>query len=205
MPLAPEKRIERSADSLQKLYTVIVALSVSQAITSFLKDRDTLSGLGSHESLQAIPALIAFFVTLVPFYHGMNRHLDRCYLERDAGPRQAALLLDFGVFFLESFFLLAASWTIRKGLLSFLFLGLLLLGDCVWGVISHFIHYAGGESTVLRWTVINVMAIAIGLAVGLTTLFGSESRPWMLLVLTTLRTAADYGACWQFYFPRDAH
>src|SRR5450759_153548 len=99
VPLAPEKRIERSADSLQKLYTVIVALSVSQAITSFLKDRDTLSGLGSHESLQAIPALIAFFVTLVPFYHGMNRHLDRCYLERDAGPRQAALLLDFGVFF----------------------------------------------------------------------------------------------------------
>jgi len=201
MTQAAEKSAERSADSLQRLYTVVVALAVGQAITAFLKDRNTLLDLRSADSVAALPALLAFFITLVPFYHGMNRHLDRCYLEHDSGPKQGALLLDFTIFFLESFFLLAASWAIRRGLLTFLFLGLLLIGDCIWGVVSHLIHYAGGPSTVLRWTLINLIAVAIGLGVALTTVFGDASRSWMLLVVALLRTVADYWSSWRFYFP----
>ena len=59
-----------------------------------------------------LPSFIAFLVTLVPFWQGMNRHLDRSYLEKRAGVVQRALLLDFVVFFLEAIFLFAAGWYI---------------------------------------------------------------------------------------------
>src|SRR5438128_10205661 len=115
-----ERIKERSVDSLQQIYAVVIALAIAQAIQSLLKDpvRGTLLELS--QILVGLPAFAALLVTLVPFWHGMNRHLDRCYLEKKSAVVQGALLLDFTTFFLEASLLFAAGWSLRSGIYSFI-------------------------------------------------------------------------------------
>src|ERR1035441_2199207 len=104
MSLDAGKVFERSVDSIQKIYAVVIALAISQAVQSWLRDDPTGAATLSRERLLAsLPALVAFVVTLIPFWHGMNRHLDRCYLEKPAAEVvQSALLFDFVSFIIES-------------------------------------------------------------------------------------------------------
>src|SRR5437879_12191265 len=111
MSIEPSKIIERSVDSIQKIYAVVIALAISQAIQSLLKEPRGAADLSFERLSSGLPAFIAFLVTLVPFWHGMNRHLDRCYLEKPNSIVQGALLLDFVTFFAEASFLFAAGWS----------------------------------------------------------------------------------------------
>jgi hypothetical protein len=199
MPVGSEKIVERSVDGLQKLYAVVVALAINQAVLNFLRDRDSAAALVSEQALRDIPELLALIVTVIPFYHGMNRHLERSYLERDAGPRHSALLLDFLAFFVEAFILLAAAWSVRRGIQCFLFLGMLLFVDVVWGWICHLIHYVGGKSTVLRWVAVNIVFIGAGVLI-----WRAFHETWLLGILAVFRSIADYWSGWEFYFPRFA-
>lgn len=204
MPLSLEKVIERSVDSLQKIYAVVIALAISQAIQTLLRGSkdQVLSSAG--DVLDAMPAFVAFVVTLVPFYHGMNRHLDHCYLEKpEADVRQGALLFDFGVFFVEAGLLFAAAWLIRSGLWAFACLGSLLLVDMLWGGLSHLIHYWGHKPSIVRWSVINLIAGGAALLVALM-VYPSKRLPLILMIIAIGRTVCDYGFCWKFYFPRIA-
>ena len=98
MGIPTEKVVERSVDNVQKIYAVIIALAIAQAIQNLLKSPgSTTVDLSLRQVSAGLPAFIAFLVTLVPFWQGMNRHLDRCYLEKTAGVRQRVLLLDFAV------------------------------------------------------------------------------------------------------------
>src|SRR5690348_12216406 len=137
MSIEPSTVIQRSVDSIEKIYAVVIALAISQAIQSLLRQPSgsgdlTIDGLAS-----GLPAFVAFLVTLVPFWHGMNRHLDRCYLEKRTAVVQGALLLDFICFFAEAIFLFAAGWTLRSGIETFRYLGLLLCLDMLWAFVSH--------------------------------------------------------------------
>jgi hypothetical protein len=190
----------RSVDSLQKIYAVVIALAIAQAIQSLLKDpiRGTL--LQSREIFVGLPPFVALLVTLVPFWHGMNRHLDRCYLEKKGVVVQGALLLDFTTFFLEASLLFAAGWTLRSGLYSFIALGLLLMVDMVWAFISHLIHFPGQKSHAVRWSKINLVAI---LAAILIAAFPFQHKITLLMLVATVRSIVDYWLCWDFYFPRN--
>lgn len=186
---------------MQKMYAVVVALAIGEAIKALLKASASEELLASGQVIQGLPVFIAFVVTLVPFYHGMNRHFDHCYLEKTSTVVQGALLLDFGVFFLEASILFAVAWSLRAGLRGFYLLGALLGVDMLWGVVSHFIHYSTEKPSILRWSVINL--IAIGLASGVA-FYPTDRRPVMLMLIAILRTVADYYFCWTFYFPRPA-
>src|SRR5580658_8196040 len=98
MSLEPGKFFERSVDSIQKIYAVVIALAIAQGAQSLLKDPCGTAEPSLDRILSGLPAFIAFLATLVPFWHGMNRHLDLCYLEKKGSVVQGALLLDFGVF-----------------------------------------------------------------------------------------------------------
>ena len=150
MTITKEKVLERSVSSLQTLYAMVVALAVGQAVQSFVRNKSTLSQLLSTQSAPAIAGLLGFLVTLVPFYYGMNRHLDKTYLERGATARHGALLLDFFAFFVEALVLFFISWSIGTGVVTFLLLGILLALDVAWGAVSHLIHYAGEASTLKK-------------------------------------------------------
>lgn len=190
---------ERSVNSIQGIYAVIIALAVTQAFDSFLAD-----ACGHASTFYAQPpakwaGIAAFLVTLVPFWHGMNRHLDRCYLEKVGQVRQGALLFDFWIFFVEAGWLFAAARSLGHGFWTFYDLGILLCIDSVWGAASHQIHFAGNPSHALKWSLINLTAIclaAVAIRYG-----GSDQIAWLLIVACG-RTAVDYKCGWDFYFPR---
>jgi len=193
-----ERIKERSVDSLQQIYAVVIALAISQAIQSLLKDTVTGNVLDRAQIIVGLPALVAFAVTLVPFWHGMNRHLDRCYLEKKGGVREGALLLDFVAFFAEASLLFAAGWSLRSGIHSFIFLGLMLSVDMLWGFVSHQIHFPGQKSHVVKWSAINVAAIFVAILV---VSLPFNSKPSVLMAVAILRSVVDYSLCWKFYFP----
>lgn len=193
-----ERIKERSVDSLEQIYAVVIALAISQAIQSLLKDPVSGRVLDLDQVRIGLPPLVAFLVTLVPFWHGMNRHLDRCYLEKKSDVRQGALLLDFVTFFVEASLLFAAGWSLRSGVHSFIYLGLLLFVDMSWGFVSHQIHFPGEKSHVRKWSAINVVAIALAVAI---IAFPFMFKTTVLMVLAILRSIVDYWLCWDFYFP----
>ncbi len=188
----------RSVDSLQKIYAVVIALAIAQAIQSLLKDPVRGTFLEPDQILVGLPAFIALLVTLVPFWHGMNRHLDRCYLEKKSAVAQGGILLDFAAFFIEASLLFAAGWSLRSGIYSFIALAFLLSVDMLWGVISHTIHFPGQKSHVRRWSAINLFAILIAILV---VTFPFQPKIIVLMVITIVRTIVDYWLCWDFYFP----
>src|SRR5690348_17087640 len=98
MALSPDKLFERSVDSIQKIYAVVIALAVTQSIQTLIKDSNGVADFTFERLRSGLPSLIAFVFTLVPFWHGMNRHLDKAYLEKSKGVVQGALLLDFFTF-----------------------------------------------------------------------------------------------------------
>lgn len=199
MALTYDKVIERSVDSLQRIYAFVIALSLVAAIQSLLKDQggaiSTIDGI-----VAGLPAFVAFLFTLVPFFHGMNRHLDHSYLEKTDDVVQVALLLDFAIFFIEAGLLFAVTLTLHAGLAAFSYLGLLLAIDALWGWVAHAIHYRKEvRSTVARWSAINVVFIFVGLVIWN---YQGVHTAVILMSLALARTIADYVLCKDFYFPR---
>jgi hypothetical protein len=194
---------QRSVDSLQKLYAIIVALAISISIQSLFLNKADQSFVLSSEIVKYLPCFFAFMVTLIPFYHGMNRHLDVCYIERDTIPPKGALLFDFIVFFVESFVLFTIAATIRNWEACFALLGVLLAMDTIWAFVSHLIHYRGPTPSVIKWSAINVVAVILSIFLYLTSLFPNSSKPCVLFCVAFLRALLDYVICWEFYFPTE--
>lgn len=204
MTPSSEQRIGRSVDSLQKIYSVVIALAIGQAIQTLLIDRSAGTLATPAVVLGRTPAFLALLATLVPFYHGMNRHLDVAYIERsDAQRAEAALLFDFVIFFFESCLLFAVAYSVGPGLAAFGFLGALLAVDVLWALVSHWIHYTEDNPRVFSWSAINAAAIVLGLFVGLTEYYPPTAKSWLLLIIAIGRTVFDYWFYWPFYFPSD--
>jgi hypothetical protein len=196
MSIKPGESIERSVDSVQGMYAVVIALAISEAIEILLKGVNGTADLSRRWLLSGMWAFVAFVFTLIPFWHGMNRHLDRCYLEKEGDVRRGAILLDLFVFFAEAGFLFAAGLSLRSGLTTFYCLGGLLFVDMLWALGSHWIHFRDKKSYSLRWSAINVIAMIVAFGV-IKCNFGPRS----LMIVAVLRTIADYWICRDFYFP----
>lgn len=194
-----ERIKERSVDSLQQIYAVVIALAIAQAIQNLLKDPVSGTLLALSQILVGLPAFVAFLVTLVPFWHGMNRHLDRCYLEKKSAVVQVALLMDFVTFFLEASLLFAAGWSLRSGIYSFAALGGLLVVDMLWAFTSHQIHFPGQKSHARRWSAVNLVAIVIAILI---VAYPFQHKAFVLMAIAIVRSIVDYWFCWDFYFPR---
>jgi hypothetical protein len=150
-------------------------------------------------------------MVVVPFIHGMNRHLDDCYLGGQAkhafdDTRRWPLLIDFLIFFCESALLFLISCLVLHPALAFPAIGGLLAVDVLWALGAWFVHFnkpyykepKRWRETPLPWAYVNIVALA--LAALLTKLSSSDLFFWLAL-LAAARTVADYWACWNFYFP----
>ena len=199
--------MERSVDSLERIFAFIVALAVTDAIKATFVDKATGDLILVFPAGNVLPAFLAFLVTIVPFYHGMNRHLDECYIRRTP-PAEGALLFDFIVFFIEASLLFAITASLRhENLVSFLFLGILLAVDTLWALVSNWIHYSGKAQGIQRWAAVNAATIASGVflyAIVEGTGSSTISPAWLLLLLALVRSVLDYALNWTFYFPREA-
>jgi hypothetical protein len=200
-----EKVIERSVDSLQKIYSTVIALAIGISIQNLLVNKSTGLVECDQSTMLRLPLFIAFMAITIPFYHGMNRHFDRCYLASTADPStQSALLFDFVVFLIESSLLFMSAVSIRSGILSFLFIAVLLALDTVWAMLSHWIHYKNFEQSSKLWSLINAIAIFIMMLLYLNSYFSETAKLWLLSSALTARTIADYTFCWEFYFPKES-
>ena len=114
-----KERLAKSVESLQRLYAIVVALAVAECLRRFLLDptSNEFAVQWNHW-----PAFVAFLFTVIPFFHGMNRHLEEAYLIADPrrAPQVALLLLDFLVFFVEACVLFALAAMLDAGLWFFL-------------------------------------------------------------------------------------
>ena len=199
MGLDASKAVERSVDSVSRIYAVVIGLALSQSVQTLItKNATGGADLQVNSLVGGAPAFVALLFTLVPFWHGMNRHLDRCYLSKDGEVAQGALILDFGVFFIEAVLLFVTGWSLRSGLVRFFCLGALLIVDTLWGFVSHQIHFSGRHSHVVGWAVINMIAV---IAAVLVIAFPFEHKPFVLMTIAIARSIVDYWRGWNFYFP----
>ncbi len=75
---------------------------------------------------------------------------------------------------------------------------MLLAVDTLWGIISHQVHFPGKKSHAVKWSLINLVAIALAVLI---VTFPFNAKPLVLMMIAVLRSIADYALCWNFYFP----
>ena len=151
----------RSVDNLQRLYTVVISLAVTEAL------RRTLLGLSGDDS--AAPAsvnqwlmLLSLIVTIVPFYHGANRYLDATYVTKERSAKSNVLMVDFLFLFLEGATFFALAMLIKRVEAFYTVLALLLIFDALWVLWTSIpaVDEPEGASTFGAWAIINVVAAA---------------------------------------------
>jgi hypothetical protein len=193
--------IKRSVDSLQRIYSMIIALAIAYAIsTVFIDEHQYLRNLDA--ILPNLPKFLTFIVIIVPFFHGMNRHLDRCYLTKECDPIKGALLYDFFFFFVESVILFIFAGTLRSpGLTCYKVLAILLVIDSCWAILSCWVHYKSFKNTPGTWCVINAISVGLGVIVYFHHYFDESGKVWVFFVMALARSIVDYKLCWRFYFP----
>jgi hypothetical protein len=197
--MTSEKAVERSIDSLQRIYAVIVALSIGEAVRRmFLK-----AGSADVEfHTEHLPEFIAFLITSVPFLHGMNRHMDKTLSEsRKKNDRRLLffLVVDFWVFLAESCLLFLMAEKVTAGVDFFQVLLWLLVLDIVWTVST----YPITRSILVSWLAVNISTAALVCVVLYLLHFGDLVKSWVLAVAAVLRTVLDYWFAWSFYFPEE--
>jgi hypothetical protein len=197
MPLDPAKAFERTVDGLARIYAVVTGLALTESIKTLIAKRTGDPDLSLADIALGLPAFIAFVFTLVPFWHGNNRHLDRTYLEKNPPIKAGAVVFDFVIFFVQATLLFVAAESLRAGLLTFYSLGGVLLIDVVWGYVAQKIH-AGRGIHVRNWAFINLLAAAAAFHV----IVYFDNKPWGLAAIAVVRTTFDYWMCWDFYIPR---
>jgi hypothetical protein len=199
-----KEKIQRSVDSLETIYAVVIAFAVTKAIETVLFNPAN-NNLDFHRLWDNAPGLVAFLITIVPFYHGMHRHLSRTYIEETASTkREGFLLLDFFIFFLEACILLVFASSLGAGIKAFIPLAALLTVDLIWAIIAHGIHYNEWKNSPWKWSAINLITVVALFFFLYSNLFSdSITRIWGLAILSICRTIADYVFCWNFYFPKE--
>jgi hypothetical protein len=193
------KPLQRSIDSLQKIYQLIVALAIGETFKSIVVDKSQWLS----EIANTVPIWFSFILILVPFYHGMNRHLDLTVEEvgasRDVSTKiRMQLLLDFVFFMLESMLFLVFAFTVsRRGIEPFEVLAAILIVDIVWGFLAYLI--ARAETWV--WALINAVTLVIGFFLYVFKDAMTVDVIWPLCLVAFLRTLADYWFMRRYYFP----
>jgi len=192
------EEVKRSVDALQRLYTIVIGLALTEGAKRIIDPNIAATVTGAAPELDRWYHLIGLVVTIVPFYHGANRHLDDVYLF-DA-PQQtvkAALILDFFILFIEGtlFAMMGMSILLSERFYSLLLV--LLLVDVGWAGVS--IVIKGLSKPLLKWCLTNIGALVLIYVVLNTGLLPPDKREVLLLALLAIRTGFDYALSWKFY------
>jgi nucleoside 2-deoxyribosyltransferase len=203
--------IHSTIDSLEKIFTIILALAIGEALKQLVPD-DKEFPTEHRVDYRRLPALLSFLLLIVPFYHGMLLYFTNIY---DHPPRPAHygfwLIVDCLAFTIEAclFFILSRSLPPRQWMRFYGAVLWLLVVDVVWAITIHFHRLA----FLWRWIWLDLGALVI---FGAVALFFREPKGegrdqrgvrravvWILLALCFVRTAVDYWWNWEIYFPPD--
>lgn len=199
------KKKENSVRSLINLYTVVMGVALSLAITKVI---DMPSGLLS-VTLSTGLLFAAFIATLFPFYHGALRHLDDAYIENsNPNIKDSALILDFlllllhGIAFVVLSILIAVPNHFAWALIA------LLTIDVCWGVFAHYGSSTQSKTNAeWKWAIINFVFVGllawylVAHDIYLTPMPNSTALAIPIAFACIVRSLVDYIWAKDFYFP----
>lgn len=195
-----------SVQSLSRIFTIVLALSIGEAFKQFVSDRNETSGTIFWWRL---PLLIAFIALVIPFSHGMTRYFDHVYLVSPPENYSFHALIDTIVFTVESvmFFVLSRSLLVTLWREFFIRFAILLGLDTLWG---YFVGVSQEVST-MEWVKVNrvflcLIAVIIGAHFAQKKFGGKWVIPdkWgaiAVALFVVARTISDYAYGFDFYFP----
>ena len=201
---------KRSVDNLQRLYSVVVSLAVTEMLRRVLVGSSSaLTPDLSKISVEQWLMMVSFLFTIVPFYHGANRYLDATYITGERKAQRSALLIDFVFLFIEGvlFFVLAEFIGDQRAFYSTL--AALLALDAIWVGLSTklwSLPSAGGADTsdtrYWPWAIMNVLAVTIIWVSARSNLWPDTTVQSITLAgCAILRTVFDYILVFRFYYP----
>lgn len=184
---------------LLDLYGVVIALALTTAIGITISPNGvSFSPLKLNEKYLTL--FFAFFLTIVPFYHGASVYLLKTYRHGNPSKNRGAPLIDFFVLTFEAviFYAMAAS---IGDLLSFeVWLAALFVLDLLWVGFTSFVS-SSDNRTRKWWAILNGLMILFLIIIG-----GINENTWpqvypLIFAVAVIRTFFDYYKCYDFYFP----
>lgn len=194
-----EEARKRSVDNLQRLYAVVMGLALTETLRAFAKDPGAMLGV-----------LLGFVATIVPFFHGMHRHLDDTYVLGWNEATDVTLMVDLGYLLAHSVGFVVLSQVVTEPLKFYPGIALILTADAFWVVYTFFrtdrtsvgeLVY-GKKADHLWWLRTNVLAAASLAALTWQPLVPLVGEHFTLAtVILVVRGFADYALAWKLYFP----
>lgn len=191
---------KRSVDNLQRLYTFVVGLAVTESLRKVLAEFGVNGHYPTYNEWLIFCSLI---VTVIPFYHGANRYLDAAYVTGERTVKPSALMIDFIALFFEGLMLFALAVVSNNTRFFYLGLAILLLFDTIW--VGFTLLPATGDTKKAPytiWIIINVLATILLYVFAQLRWQNEDARNIALAGVAIGRTIADYLWAWSFYYPK---
>lgn len=189
---------------LLDLYGVVIALALTAGIGITVSPNGVaLSPL--HLNPKQLTLFCAFFVTIVPFYHGASVYLLRNYKHGNPSPNRGAPLVDFIILAAEGviFYAIAASINTIESFIEWL--GLLFSLDIAWIGLTY-LKATGVEpndrvQAPKWWAILDVAMIVFLICIS-----GFDASLWtqiyyLILAAAVIRTFLDYLTSYDYFFP----
>lgn len=209
-----EEQWEETVKTLQRFYTVIIAIALTYSLQKFIPSLEASESISSSVSLIALA--IAFLSTIVPFYHGMERHLYVTHIlkpDLGAGGRTIPLIVDVFAFIFEGGILFAMGRHLDEPASFIKLWTALLVVDIFWTLIVWrvqrskrpiwaFNNFCWLSAAWLCWLILPCLLTTAG-----TEPLPPQQFPVIVVLIALIeigRSIIDYKANWSFYFP-DAH
>lgn len=201
-----------TVETLQRFYSVIIAIALTSGLAKFITSLESSASIPASVSLVALA--VAFLSTVVPFYHGMERHLYITHtLKPDVGEggKPIPLLVDILAFIFEGGILFAMGGKLDQPIVFLQLWTALLIVDIIWTLIVWRVER--GTSPIWAWNNFIWLCIAWTIWLGSpwvlmkTGISLPDQIPvmvWLIALVEIGRSVTDYRANWAFYFP-DSH
>jgi hypothetical protein len=211
--------LDSAIASLKEIVTIVNALTIANATALVMKTILTGKTVTSQSydlnHVQAVPVALYLVLvfTVIRFYHGNVRHLDKSYAHTDGSPAEElsagktsfSVAADFAVILAESIgFSIASFFMVSPREFSLAFAAILTL-DVIWFFFVQQIR-SDDERYAKVWAANNLVTLAVLYLLVLWTrgwkLQSFEKIAfWFIVGVMVVNFAVDIAINWTFYFP----
>lgn len=196
----PKEARKRSVDNLQRLYTFVVSLAITEMLRRMLSPMSMEYGRWL--------MFVSFLSTVVPFYHGANRYLDATYVTGERSAKHFALMFDFIFLFFEALLLFALAMQAANREWFYTLLAILFVFDAIWVGFTNLTGENPRDRVprYTKWAIVNVCAAAALMISVWSNVIGEfwandVVKNIAVVIVAVGRSVYDYMSVWSFYYP----